>query len=140
MSPSSAITALATSHVAVATLLGAAAVKLVASAVSLITGWKGGFIIPLFFVGFCLARAAAGHTPGGDEWILAAGLMAACNVGVTKTPIGSTLVVTEMAGMGVLPPTLIAAVVSMALTSSVGLIDTQRRRLDGSSSEEETDG
>jgi len=48
--------------------------------------------------------------------------------------------VTEMAGMGVLPPTLIAAVVSMALTSSVGLIDTQRRRLDGSSSEEETDG
>jgi H+/Cl- antiporter ClcA len=134
------ITALATSHVAVATLLGAAAVKLVASAVSLITGWKGGFIIPLFFVGFCLARAAAGHTPGGDEWILAAGLMAACNVGVTKTPIGSTLVVTEMAGMGVLPPTLIAAVVSMALTSSVGLIDTQRRRLDGSSSEEETDG
>ncbi|MEZ5333716.1 MAG: chloride channel protein [Thermoanaerobaculia bacterium] len=134
------ITDLATSHVAVATLLGAAAVKLVASAVSLITGWKGGFIIPLFFVGFCLARAAAGHTPGGDEWILAAGLMAACNVGVTKTPIGSTLVVTEMAGMGVLPPTLIAAVVSMALTSSVGLIDTQRRRLDGSSSEEETDG
>ena len=99
-----------------------------------------GFFIPLFFVGFCLARAAAGHTPGGDEWILAAGLMAACNVGVTKTPIGSTLVVTEMAGMGVLPPTLIAAVVSMALTSRVGLIDTQRRRLDGSSSEEETDG
>lgn len=62
--------------------------------------------------------------------------MAACNVGVTKTPIGSTLVVTEMAGMGVLPPTLIAAVVSMALTSSVGLIDTQRRRLSESDDEE----
>ncbi|MBX3315083.1 MAG: chloride channel protein [Actinobacteria bacterium] len=130
------ITDLATSSVAVATLLGAAGVKLAASAVSLITGWKGGFIIPLFFVGFCLARAAAGHTPGGDEWILAAGLMAACNVGVTKTPIGSTLVVTEMAGMGVLPPTLIAAVVSMALTSSVGLIDTQRRRLSESDDQE----
>ena len=134
------IAELVTSRVAVATLVGAAVVKLVASALSLITGWKGGFIIPLFFVGFCLARAAAGHTPGGDEWILAAGLMAASNVGVTKTPIGSTLVVTEMAGMSVLPPTLIASVVSMALTSSVGLIETQRRRLDASGDEEANDG
>lgn len=121
---------LTTAEAAVAALLGAAAVKLLASAVSVVTGWKGGFIIPLFFIGFCLARAAAVHLPGSDPWILAAALMVACNVGVTKTPIGSTLVVTEMAGMAVLPSTLLAALVSLLLTSGVGLIDSQRQRFD----------
>ncbi len=77
-----------------------------------------------------LARASAGFLPGSDEWVLAAALMVAANVGVTKTPIGSTLVVTEMAGLAVLPSTLLAAVVSLALTSGVGLIDSQRRRFD----------
>ncbi|MCU1357756.1 MAG: hypothetical protein JWM89_3174 [Acidimicrobiales bacterium] len=120
---------LTTARVAAATLLGAAAMKLLASAVTVVTGWKGGFIIPLFFIGFCLARAAASHLPGSDPWILAAALMVACNVGVTKTPIGSTLVVTEMAGMAVLPSTLLAALVSLLLTSQVGLIHSQRRRL-----------
>lgn len=121
---------LTATKVAAATFLVAAMAKLVASAVAVVTGWKGGFIIPLFFVGYCLARAFAGVVPGVDEWILAAGLMVACNVGVTKTPIGSTLVVTEMAGLAVLPSTLVAAVVSLVLTSGIGLINTQRQRFD----------
>ena len=41
--------------------------------------------------------------------VMMAAFMAAVNVGVTKTPLGSTLVVTEMAGLQVLPTTLIAA-------------------------------
>lgn len=112
------------------TLILAGAVKLCSAAVAVVSGWKGGFIIPLFFIGYCLARAAAPHLPGADEWILAAALMTAANVGVTKTPIGSTLVVTEMAGMVVLPSTLIAALVALLLTSGVGLIESQRRRFD----------
>lgn len=117
-------------RVVVGTLLLAAVAKLLAAAVALVTGWRGGFIIPLLFVGFCLGRATAGNLPGGGHsWVLVAGLMVACNVGVTKTPLGSALVVTEMAGFAVLPTTLVAAVVSLVLTSGVGLIDTQRRRL-----------
>jgi H+/Cl- antiporter ClcA len=131
------ITHLTTVRLAGSTLLVAACMKLVASAVTVVTGWKGGFIIPLFFIGFCLARAVSGHLPHSDEWILAAALMTACNVGVTKTPIGSTLVVTEMAGLVVLPSTLIAAVVSLVLTSNVGLIESQRRRLSGDHAEVE---
>jgi H+/Cl- antiporter ClcA len=115
---------------AAATLLGAAAIKLLASAVTLVTGWRGGFIIPLFFIGFCLAQAIGPHLPGADPWMLAAAMMVACNVGVTKTPVGTTLVVTEMAGTALLPATLLAALVSLVLTSSIGLIHTQRRRLD----------
>lgn len=124
------ITHLTTTKLALMALLGAAAMKLVACSITVVTGWKGGFIIPLFFIGFCLAQAASPYLPGSDPWILAAGLMVACNVGVTKTPIGSTLVVTEMAGMVVLPSTLLAALVSLILTSGVAMIDSQRRRYD----------
>jgi len=116
--------------VAVGVLLGAAAAKLVTTAVAVVCGWRGGFIIPLFFIGFALGRATDGLLPGGaHSWALVAGLMVACNVGVTKTPLGSALVVSEMAGFAVLPTTLIAAMVSLVLTSDIGLIDSQRRRL-----------
>jgi len=57
-----------------------------------------------------------------------AAFMAAINVGVTKTPLGSTLVVSEMAGLQLLPTTLIAAMVALILTSQVGLIHTQQER------------
>ena len=115
-------------HVAALTLVVAAGAKLLAAAVAMATGWRGGFIIPLFFIGFCLARAADGHLGSANTWVLATALMVACNVGVTKTPIGSTLVVTEMSGATLLPTTLVAALVSLALTSQVGLIHSQRRR------------
>ena len=76
-----------------------AAAKLVASAVTVTSGWRGGFIIPLFLVGVALGRLAAQAIPGTDEVVMVAALMAAINAGVTKTPLGSTIVVSEMAGL-----------------------------------------
>ena len=90
--------------------------------------WRGGFIIPLFFMGACLGRAFHGLVPGTNEAVMVAAFMAAANTGVTKTPIGSTLVVSEMAGFRLLPTTLLATVVAFVLTSEVGLIHTQRER------------
>lgn len=109
-------------------LLVAGIAKFASAVVALASGWRGGFIIPLFFIGYCLAGAAADHLPGSNRWVLAAALMVAINVGVTKTPLGSTLVVTEIASMALLPTTLVAALVSLLLTNRVGLIDSQRRR------------
>ena len=63
-----------------------------------------------------------------DPGVTMAALMVATNVGVTKTPLGSTLIVAEMAGYASLPSSLIAALVSLLLTSRVGMIDTQRTR------------
>lgn len=48
--------------------------------------------------------------------------------GVTKTPLGSTIVVSEMAGLLILPTTLLATVVSLLLTSGIGVITSQRER------------
>ncbi len=121
---------LATVQVAVATLVVAAGAKLVAGAVAMATGWQGGFIIPLFFVGFCLGRVVGVHLPGADPWAFTAATMVAANVGVTKTPIGSTLVVTEMAGAPLLATPLVAALVALVLTSPIELIEAQRARFE----------
>jgi H+/Cl- antiporter ClcA len=106
----------------------AALAKLLGTSVTLSSEWRGGFIIPLFFIGTCLGRAFHVLAPGTNEVVMMAAFMAAANTGVTKTPIGSTLVVTQMAGLQLLPTTLLATVVSFALTSPVGLIHTQRER------------
>ncbi|MBV8980469.1 MAG: chloride channel protein [Acidimicrobiia bacterium] len=122
----------------VSILVVAAVAKLCGTALTLSSGWRGGFIIPMFFIGVALGRFGHGLIPGTNEVVLMACLMVAVNVGVTKTPLGSTLVVTEMAGLQLIPMTLIAAVVSLFLTSEVGLIHSQRRR-EGAFEEGETD-
>ena len=106
----------------------AACAKLAGTSVTLSSEWRGGFIIPLFFMGACLGRAFHGIAPDTNEAVMVAAFMAASNTGVTKTPLGSTLVVSEMAGFRLLPTTLLASVVAFVLTSEVGLIHTQRER------------
>jgi H+/Cl- antiporter ClcA len=106
----------------------AALAKLAGTSVTLSAEWRGGFIIPLFFIGACLGRAFHVVVPGTNEAVMIAAFMAAANTGVTKTPLGSTLVVSEMAGFRLLPTTLLATMVSFVLTSEVGLIHTQRER------------
>jgi H+/Cl- antiporter ClcA len=118
------------SRPAVTVLVIAGLCKLAGAAVALVTGWRGGFIIPLFFCGFVLGWAVAQQLPIEHPWVFIAGTMVAANVGVTKTPIGSTLVVTEMAGFTVLPTTLISSLTSLVLTSPVGLLENQRQRFD----------
>jgi H+/Cl- antiporter ClcA len=112
----------------VAIMVTAVLAKLCGTALTLSSGWRGGFIIPLFFMGVAAARLLHLWVPHSNEAVLIAAVMVAANVGVTKTPIGSTLVVTEMAGIHLLPTTLIAAVVALILTSEVSLIHTQRAR------------
>ncbi len=119
---------LAVPGITVSALLAAMICKLVASSVCVSTGWRGGFIIPLFFAGAAGGALLHHALPGVDGTMLMAACMVAANAGVTKTPLGSTLVVTEMAGLHLLPTTTLAAVVAVALTSEVHLISSQRAR------------
>ncbi|WP_370327063.1 chloride channel protein [Euzebya sp.] len=112
---------------AVGVLLLAAVGKLVGSALITTAGWRGGFIIPLFFVGAALGLVGS-DVLGTDPTITMTALMAASVVGVTKTPLGSTLVVSEIAGLAILPPVLVASLVSLLATSRIGLIHSQQQR------------
>jgi H+/Cl- antiporter ClcA len=118
---------LVNARLALATLLIAALAKLLASSSIVSAGWRGGFIIPLFFIGAALGAAGASilHV---DPVVAMLALMVASNVGVTKTPLGSSLIVAEMAGVRLLPPVLIAGLVAFFLTRHVSMIHTQRDR------------
>lgn len=124
----------------VAALGIALAAKLLGTTVTLASGWKGGFIIPLFFMGATLGQIAHHAFPGVNESVLMSCLMVALCVGVTKTPLGTTLVVTEMAGLPLLPVTLIAAVVALVITSPLTIIETQRAREDRADAQPEPPG
>jgi H+/Cl- antiporter ClcA len=115
--------------VAAASLLLAAGGHLASAAITLSGRWKGGVIIPMFFTGYCLGRALAqwsGH--GGYALVLAASMMVACNTAMTKTPLGSALVVSEMTALTLVPPLVIAALVSLYLSSGVSFVGEQRHR------------
>ncbi|MEO6123630.1 MAG: chloride channel protein [Ilumatobacteraceae bacterium] len=121
------IQTVATVKLSVSTLIVAAICKFVATTVVVSAGWRGGFIIPLFFIGAAIG-ASASHLAPHHEIVLVCALMAAVNVGVTKTPFGSTVVIAEMSGLRLLPPVLLASIVCLLLTSRVSLIETQRAR------------
>lgn len=122
------ISEIAGADLPVSTLAAAVVAKLLASAVCLTTGWRGGFIIPLFFAGAAAGQLLHHAIPSADPTVLMAGCMVATNVGVTKTPLGSTLVVAKMAGLQLLPSTTLAALGALLLTSPVNLIASQRQR------------
>jgi len=113
--------------IAAGTLLLGVLMKLVASSMILSSGWRGGFIIPMFFIGVALG-AVSHEWFGVHREVAMAALMAATVVGVTKTPLGSTLVVAEIAGLRLLPPVLLASLVVLFLTSRISMIETQRQR------------
>lgn len=115
---------------AVRVLIVAGVAKLLGAAVALVTGWRGGFIIPLFFSGFVLGWAVSEWLPIDHPWVFITGTMVAANVAVTKTPFGSALVVTEMTGYTLLPTTIVSSLTSLILTSPVGLLENQRQRYD----------
>jgi H+/Cl- antiporter ClcA len=116
-----------TGTLALGALLVAAAAKLAGAVVAVAGEWRGGFIIPLFFIGACLGSAVHVAVPSTNQWVLVTAMMVGCNVAVTKTPLGSALVVTEMAGVRLLPTVLIAALVALLLSEPIRLIDSQRR-------------
>jgi len=115
-------------RISIGVLVVAFIAKMLATSLTVSSGWPGGFIIPLFFMGATMGQIT--HHAFGDArvGVVCAALMVAANVGVTKTLLGSTLVVTEMGGLRLLPTTLLAATIAFMLTSRTGLIHSQRER------------
>ncbi len=114
--------------IAVLTVAVALCGKLLGTAVTLASGWKGGFIVPLFFMGACLGQLTHHWFPQVNEVVAMSSFMVALCVAVTKTPLGSTLVVTQMGGLPLMPTALISSVTALLLSNSVNLFHTQRER------------
>ncbi len=115
-------------HHPAATWLLLALIKAVAVGITLGAGFRGGFIFPLFFIGACLGRAVAVTVPGIDPSVAMLAAMAGINVGVTKTPISTTVILVALSGLDLLPVTLFASLISFLVTLRIGMIETQGPR------------
>ena len=98
--------------------------KMLFTAVTLAGGFKGGEIVPSFFVGAsfgCLFGEIAGLSPS----FCAAVGMTALFCGVTNCPVASLLIATELFGFAGAPYYLLAIAVSYLLSGYYGLYKEQ---------------
>lgn len=109
-------------------LLGLALAKMLAVGCTLHSGFRGGFIFPLFFIGAATGLALSAIFPAIPAPLAALCCMAAVNVAVTKTPVSTAVILLTLSGMAVLPLLVIASFVSFLATTRVALIRTQRSR------------
>ncbi|MGF1535089.1 MAG: chloride channel protein, partial [Elainellaceae cyanobacterium] len=112
----------------VAMLLLIAVAKMFAISFTLHSGFLGGFIFPLFFIGANVGLAIALAVPQIHPTLGMVCLMAAVNVAVTKTPISTSIILSVLSGTAMLPVIVIASFTSFLLTSKVTMIRTQRSR------------
>jgi H+/Cl- antiporter ClcA len=110
-------------------LLLLAVLKMLAIGFTLHSGFRGGFIFPLFFIGAAVGLALSVATGG---WVTPAVsmlcLMAAVNVAVTKTPISTSVILTTLSGTSMLPVIVASSFTSFLFTTRIALIGTQRAR------------
>jgi chloride channel protein, CIC family len=109
-------------------------VKMFSIGFTLHSGYRGGFIFPLFFIGAASGIAISLATHQLIPLPVAIiSMMAAINVGVTKTPISTSVILISMTGHALLPVIAAASLTGYVCTVRVNLIDTQQHRKDNSS-------
>ena len=117
----------ATYGIALLLMIGLA--KMLAISCTLHSGFRGGFIFPLFYIGSVVGLAISLGFPQIHPTIGMVCLMAAVNVAITKTPVSTTVILSVIADTSMVPVIVIASFTSFLLTTQVSLIKTQRSRM-----------
>jgi H+/Cl- antiporter ClcA len=112
-------------HFTVAFLLGLLAAKLVAIALTVTSGWRGGFIIPLFFVGATLGLLIHTVFPSQSLPLAMISCMAALNACATRTPISTAILLATLTGFQQPVPILFASLTGFFLAPNTPLINAQ---------------
>lgn len=111
-----------------AMLLAIALAKMFTISITLHSGFLGGFIFPLFFIGANVGLALSMALPEVHPTLAMVCLMAAVNVAVTKTPVSTSIILSVLSGTSMLPVIVISSFTSFLLTRSITMIRTQRPR------------
>ncbi len=98
--------------------------KMFFTAVTLGGGYKGGEIVPSFFIGAAFG-CLFGHIAGLSPSLCAAAGMTALFCGVTNCPLASLIIAAELFGMEGIPYYLLAIAVSYLLSGYYGLYGEQ---------------
>ncbi|MEI2582307.1 chloride channel protein [Scytonema sp. PRP1] len=106
-------------------LFALALAKMAAISMTVTGGWRGGFIIPLFFTGACIGKAVAALIPGLNPTLAMICTMAAINAAVTRTPISTTLLLSKLTNFSPLTPILFASLIGFFLAPKAPFIASQ---------------
>jgi len=99
--------------------------KIFAIAITVISGWRGGFIIPLFFVGATLGLIINQIFPSTNLSLAMVSCMAAINVCVTRTPMSTTILLATLTGFAYFIPILFASLTGYFLAPRIPFITSQ---------------
>jgi H+/Cl- antiporter ClcA len=99
--------------------------KLAFTVVTVSSGFKGGEVTPLFFIGAALGNALAG-VMGAPPGLFAGLGMVAVFAGASNTPLASTLMGIELFGVGHALPIAVACGVAFLFSGHAGIYRSQR--------------
>lgn len=101
--------------------------KIMAISITVTSGWRGGFIIPLFFVGATLGLIISEIFPDVNASLAIICSMAAINSTVTRTPMSTTILIATLTGFTYLIPILFASLTGYFLAPKLPFIAAQLR-------------
>jgi len=119
------LNALLEEHFTLEFLLVLVVAKILAIALTVTSGWRGGFIIPLFFLGATVGLVINAVFPGQNLPLLLVSCMAAINACVTRTPISTAILLATMTGFHQFIPILFASLTGFFLAPKTPLINAQ---------------
>ncbi|WP_162056514.1 chloride channel protein [Pontibacter pamirensis] len=99
--------------------------KILAIAFTVTSGWRGGFIIPLFFVGATVGMVVHAAFPGQNLPLIMVSCMAAINACVTRTPISTIILLSTLTGFHQFIPIMFASLTGFFLAPKTPLINAQ---------------
>lgn len=99
--------------------------KIIAISITVTSGWRGGFIIPLFFVGTTLGIIIHQLFPSINLSLAIVSCMAAINACVTRTPMSTTILLATLTGFGHIIPILFASLTGYFLAPRIPFIGSQ---------------
>ena len=99
--------------------------KIIAIAITVTSGWRGGFIIPLFFSGTALGLLIHTVFPSVSLSLTIVSCMAAINACVTRTPMSTTILLATLTGFTYFIPILFASLTGYFLAPRIPFIGSQ---------------
>lgn len=99
--------------------------KIIAIAITVTSGWRGGFIIPLFFCGTALGMLVHTIFPSISLSLTIVSCMAAINACVTRTPMSTTILLATLTGFTYFIPILFASLTGYFLAPRIPFIGAQ---------------
>jgi len=119
------INELLTGNLSLTILIALLFFKIIAISITVTSGWRGGFIIPLFFVGTTLALILHQFFPSINLTLTVISCMAAINACVTRTPMSTTILLATLTGFGYFTPILFASLTGYFLAPRLPFISSQ---------------